>query len=71
MMYYDNYEFWGMHFGWWILWIVFLLWIFATPYNIPGQRTQKDTPLDLLDKRLASGEISKDKYQELKSILGS
>jgi putative membrane protein len=70
-MYYDNYEFWGMHFGWWILWIVFLLWIFATPYNIPGQRTQKDTPLDLLDKRLASGEISKDEYQELKSILGS
>ena len=40
-MYYNNYEFWGMHFGWWILWVVFLLWIFATPYNIPGQKTKK------------------------------
>lgn len=67
----ENYQFWGMHFVWWILWLVFLFWIFATPYNIPGQRTQKDTALDLLDKRLASGEISKDEYQELKSILGS
>lgn len=67
---YNSFEFWGMNFIWWILWIVFLLWIFATPYNIPGQKHKKDTPFDLLDKRLASGEISKGEYQELKSILG-
>ncbi len=69
-MYYNNYEFWGMHFGWWILWVVFLLWIFATPYNIPGQKTKKDTPLDVLDKRFASGEINKQEYQEMKSLMG-
>ena len=69
-MYYNNYEFWGMHFGWWILWVVFLLLIFATPYNIPGQKTKKDTPLDVLDKRFASGEINKQEYQEMKSLMG-
>ncbi|MBW8523765.1 SHOCT domain-containing protein [Chryseobacterium chendengshani] len=69
-MYHENYQFWGMHFLWWILWVVFLFWIFAIPYNIPGQKNAKDTPLDLLDKRFASGEISKDEYQEMKSILG-
>jgi len=69
-MYYNNYEFWGMHFGWWILWVVFLLWIFATPYNIPGQKTKKDKPLDVLDKRFASGEINKQEYQEMKSLMG-
>lgn len=69
-MYHESYQFWGMHFIWWIMWLVFLLWIFAIPYNIPGQKNKKDSPFDLLDKRFASGEISKDEYQEMKSILG-
>ncbi|MEO6151327.1 MAG: SHOCT domain-containing protein [Mucilaginibacter sp.] len=46
-----------------------IFWIFATPYNIPGQRTRKDSPLDILQKRFASGLISKNEYQEKKKII--
>lgn len=33
--------------------LILIIWIFAVPYNIPGQRGSKDTPLDLLKKRFA------------------
>lgn len=68
-MYYDSYSFWGMHIAWWIIWMVFLFWIFATPYDIPGQRTKKESPLDILKKRFASGEITQEEYLDHKSIL--
>jgi putative membrane protein len=68
-MFYDGYHIWGMHLIWWIIWLVFIFWIFAMPYNIPGQRRKKDTPLDILQKRFASGEISNEEYNEKKKIL--
>lgn len=46
-----------------------LFWIFFTPYSIPGERGKKDSPLDILQKRFASGEITKEEYQEQKKIL--
>ena len=58
-----------MNLVWWIIWMIMIFWIFATPYNIPGQRTKKDSPLDILQKRFASGEITNDEYQEKKKIL--
>ncbi|CAN5194260.1 hypothetical protein BH09BAC6_BH09BAC6_09990 [soil metagenome] len=67
MMY--NGGFWGMHPLWWVLWIVIIFWIFATPYDIPGQRRRKDSPLDILKKRFAAGEITAEEYQEKKKIL--
>jgi putative membrane protein len=54
---------------WWILWIIFLLWIFVVPFNIFGQRTKAETPLNVLKKRFAKGEISKEEYEEKKKIL--
>jgi putative membrane protein len=69
MMDYNNYNFVGMHMVWWFVWMVLLFWIFASPYTIPGQRARKDTALDLLKKRLASGEIGAEKYQEIKKTL--
>ena len=68
-MLYDGYHFWGMHLIWWFVWLGFLFWIFATPYNIPYQRMPKDSPLDILKKRFASGEIKTEEYQEKKKIL--
>jgi putative membrane protein len=68
-MYYNEYEFWGMHLVWWIIWVFLLVWIFATPYDIPGQRSKKGSPMDLLKKRFASGTISKKEYLEDKKIL--
>nr|WP_255496260.1 SHOCT domain-containing protein [Mucilaginibacter sp. FT3.2] len=46
-----------------------LFWIFATPYDIPFQRNKKNGPLDILQKRFASGEIGPEDYQERKKII--
>jgi len=70
-MYYDNYQFGGMHFVWWFVWAILLFWIFATPYDIPGQRLKRETPLYMLKKRLASGQISSEEYLEKKAMLES
>jgi putative membrane protein len=66
-MFYSNFG--GMNLIWWIVWMIIILWIFATPYNIPGQRTRKESALDILQKRFASGAISIDEYQEKKKII--
>lgn len=66
---YQDYHYGGMHFFWWFLWIIFLIWIFAIPYNIPGQRLTKDKPLDVLKKRLAVGEINNEEFLEKKKLL--
>ncbi|HTK19497.1 MAG TPA: SHOCT domain-containing protein [Mucilaginibacter sp.] len=67
--FFQGYYYWGMHMIWWFLWICLLIWIFATPYDIPGQRKRNDSPLDILKKRFASGEITKEEYLERKKIL--
>ena len=69
MMNHESYLFWGMHSLWWIVWIILLFWIFATPYKIPGQRAKKDTPLDILKKRFALGEIDKEEFEEKKKLI--
>lgn len=66
---YEGYHFGGMHFLWWVFWVVLLFWIFATPYDIPGQRAKKDTPLEILKKRFASGAITKENYLENKKLI--
>lgn len=66
---YDGYHFWGMHLIWWFVWVIFLFWVFALPYNIPGQRMKKDSPLDILKNRFANGHITNEEYQEKKKIL--
>ncbi len=63
------YEFGGMHFVWWLIWIGLLIWIFFTPYSIPGERRKKDSPLDILQKRFAAGDITKEEYFNRKNIL--
>jgi putative membrane protein len=65
----NGYNFLGMHYIWWIIWMIFIFWIFFIPYSIPGERRKKDSPLDILKKRFASGEITKEQYLEHKKIL--
>jgi putative membrane protein len=60
---------WGMHLIWWFIWVILIFWIFATPYDIPGQRKKKGSPLYILQKRLASGEITNAEYQEKRKLL--
>ena len=66
-----NGHFGGMHLLWWIIWFIFLIWIFATPWDIPGQRKKKESPLDILKRRFANGEISKEEFEESKKLLKS
>ncbi len=67
MFYNDTY--WGMHFLWWFIWMALLFWLFVTPYEIPGQRTKRNSALYILQKRFASGEITLSAYNEMKKVL--
>jgi putative membrane protein len=66
-MFYNSFG--GMNFIWWIVWMILIFWIFAIPYNIPGQRIKKESALDILQKRFASGSISNDEYKEKRKII--
>ena len=70
-MHFFNGHFGGMHFLWWIIWFIFLIWIFFVPYDIPYQKTKKESPLNILKNRFAKGEISQKEYEESKKILKS
>ena len=58
-----------MNMIWWFIWGIFILWVFFLPYNIPGHRYKKDSPLDILMKSFASGLITSDEYHEKKKII--
>ncbi len=61
--------FWGMNLIWWFIWMGLIFWIFATPYSIPGQRYKRDSALDILRKRFASGQLTIEEYNEKKKVL--
>lgn len=66
---YEGYHFWGMHLLWWLIWAFVIIWVFATPYEIPYQRYKKEGPLDILQRRLAMGEIDNSEYHEKRKML--
>ena len=68
MMNYNDYYL-GMSAIWWIIWLILLFWIFAVPYDIPGQRSRKDSPLEILKKRFANGQMTKEEFEAQKDIL--
>jgi putative membrane protein len=43
-----------------------IIWIFALPYDIPGQRNRKYKPLEIRRKKFASGKME---YEEMKKNL--
>lgn len=65
----NDYHFVGMHLFWWVIWLLLILWIFALPYKIPGQRSARESPLDILKKRLALGDITKEEFHDKKKII--
>ncbi len=67
-MYFNDY-YWGMNLIWWLLWMFLIFWIFVTPYDVPGQRKKKDSPLDILQQRYAMGQMTTEEYKERKRIL--
>jgi len=66
---YDGYHFYGMHMIWWIMWAIFILWILASTIKASNKKKKEETPLDILKKRFANGDISKEEFEEKKKIL--
>jgi len=66
-----NEHFLGMHYLWWLVLMVLIIWILLLTYNIPFQRNKKDTPLDILKKRFAEGEMTKEEFEEAIKTLKS
>ena len=60
---------WGMHFFWWLFWIILIVWLFSTQRKMQNQQTKGDSPLEILKKRFAKGEITKEEYEEIKNTL--
>ena len=71
-MYYDGgYFMGGMHWIWWLFWLALIGFIVFYGWGRPsGQRRgPRETPHDVLKRRLASGEISTDEYEQRKLLL--
>lgn len=64
-MYYDGWSFWGMHLFWWLFWIVLIVAFFALIEPVPRRR-RRETPLEVLQRRYAAGEITDKEYEERK-----
>lgn len=58
----------GMHAFWWLFWITLIVLFFALIKPGAGGRRGK-TPLELLQRRYASGEVSDKEYEERKAKL--
>ena len=71
MMYHDGWGFFGMHALWWLFWVVMLVVFFSllTPVPRNEARRQRQTPLEILQRRYAAGEISTQEYEERKAKL--
>lgn len=67
-MHYGEWGFWGMHVFWWLFWIaVIVVFVFSiTP--VPRSR-RRETPLEVLQRRYAAGEVSTKEYEERKAKL--
>lgn len=68
-MMHGGYHFFGMHLFWWLFWILFIFILFGIFKPVPKSRAKEDSPLDILKKRLASGEITTEEYQEKKRLI--
>jgi putative membrane protein len=71
---YHNFMFGGMWFGWifWILLIVLVIWLVVNQNNKNKQyfnNPQSESALDILKKRYAKGEISKEQFDQMKKDL--
>jgi putative membrane protein len=71
MTYNGSYMMGGMHGLWWLFWLVLLGVLAFSDWGRSGDRRNRprDTPHEVLLRRLASGEIAPAEYEERKSLL--
>lgn len=68
MMYFDGWGFFGMHVFWWLFWILLILAFFLLLTPVPRHKA-RETPLQILQRRYAAGELSTQEYEERKARL--
>jgi putative membrane protein len=70
-MFYDSGYMAGMHGMWWVFWLVVVLGVWAlTRSGVCGHRSRaKETPHQVLQRRLASGDITPEQYEARKALL--
>lgn len=70
-MFHDGAYMVGMHWFWWLFWIALLAAIFWAPWGTPLRRDKppRETPHELLRRRLATGEITTQEYEQRKALL--
>lgn len=73
---FHDFMFGGMWFGWifWIVLIALIIWLVVNQSNRNKQiyqPPQQDSAIDILKKRYAKGEISKEEYEQMKKDLST
>jgi putative membrane protein len=70
-MYDYGYGFVGMHFVWWVFWILAVVLFFSFLTPVPRRRADvyRLTPLQILQRRYAAGDITSEEYEERKAKL--
>ena len=63
----DN-HFWGMGWGMWFIPLLIILTIYFLVKNISQTKSSQgsESPMDILKKRYAKGEITKEQFEEMK-----
>lgn len=72
-MYHDNYWNMGMM---WIIWLPIMVFCFIFLYRFfdntnKNRYSEKESPIDILKRRYANGELTTAEYEERKKALGS
>ena len=58
----------GMHGLWWIFWVVLIGALIFSIRGLTGQR-RRETPREVLQRRLADGEIDAEEYEKRNALL--
>jgi putative membrane protein len=62
----------GMHWFWWLFWIVLIVaawWAFSRRPAASSEPAPQEAPLARLQRRYADGEITTEEYEERKAVL--
>ena len=70
-MFHDGSYMVGMHGFWWLFWLLMIGVLLFYGWGRPGRRgeRQRETPHEVLHRRLASGEITPQQYEERKALI--
>ena len=70
-MFHDGSYMVGMHGFWWLFWLLMIGVLLFYGWGRPGRRGERvrETPHEVLHRRLASGEITPQQYEERKALI--